>query len=179
LTESIGPGASREGHTGREGPHWWRRAVLDTSVLLSAERHWLWLPARLGIYEGIWSAFIVGELVRIRTELSIRHQVPRAEYRRRINVLVHALSDVLGIVEYRHVTPESHLRDPDDEPILAAALAAGAGCVVSLNTRDFPSGAIIEGVRYATPEQFLAALDAGFPGDALRQRAADAGRQIP
>ena len=180
---STGQGGGREGQAGQradqETPHWWRRAVLDTSVLLSAERHWLWLLARLGIYEGFWSAFIVGELVRIRTELSIRHQVPRAEYRRRINILVHALSDALRIVEYRHVTPGSRLKDPDDEPILATAVAAGAGCIVSLNTRDFPPSGMIEGVRYVTPAQFLTALDAAAPEQGVRQRVASTERQIP
>lgn len=29
------------------------RAVLDTSVLLSEHRHWLWLLARLGYYEAV------------------------------------------------------------------------------------------------------------------------------
>ncbi len=51
---------------------WWTRAVLDTSVLMSEHRHWLWLLARQNLYEGVWSAFIVGELVRVRTELSIK-----------------------------------------------------------------------------------------------------------
>jgi predicted nucleic acid-binding protein len=158
---------------------WWARAVLDTSTLLSEERHWLWLLARQGYYEGVWSAFIVGELVRVRTELSIRHQVARREYRKRINALVHALSDVLQIVDYRKVSTGDVLRDPDDEPILATAVAAQAGCIVSLNTKDFPPGGAALGVRFLTPDQFLTALVLQHPAAGLAERASQAGRQLP
>lgn len=46
------------------------RAVLDTSVLLSIHRHWLWLFAGDGFCEGLWSPFIVGEVVRVRWQRS-------------------------------------------------------------------------------------------------------------
>lgn len=116
------------------------RAVLDTSVLLSEHRHWLWLVARLGYYEAIWSTFIVGELVGVRTEHSISRGVNRAVYRGRINDLIHLLSDVLVIANYRDATVRGLVSDPDDEPILATASASDADCIVTLNTRDFPSG---------------------------------------
>lgn len=94
------------------------RAVLDTSVLFCAHRHWLWLLARLGYYEAVWSAFIVGELVRIRVEHSTGKGVDRVVYRQRVNDLIHALSDALSIVNYRSVNAAGSLRDPDDDPIV-------------------------------------------------------------
>src|SRR6266508_3683566 len=158
---------------------WWTRAVLDTSVLISEHRHWLWLLARRGFYEGVWSAFIVGEFVRVRTEHSIKHSVERAVYRQRINDLIHLFSDVLTIVDYRRVTTGKALKDPDDEPILATAIAASAGCIVSLNTSDFPPEAVLGGVRYVTPRQFLEALGAAHAEADLPSLIAAAGRQVP
>ncbi len=155
------------------------RAVLDTSVLLSEHRHWLWLLARLGYYEAVWSAFILGELVRIRVEHSINHSVERAVYRQRINDLIHLLSDVLLIVNYREVSTASLLLDPDDEPILATALAARARRIVSLNTRDFPAGGEASGVRFLTPQVFLAEVESRHPDAGLAEHADQAGRQLP
>jgi predicted nucleic acid-binding protein len=158
---------------------WWTRAVLDTSVLISEHRHWLWLLARRSFYEGVWSAFIVGELVRVRTELSIKKGAERAVYRQRINDLIHLFSDVLAIVDYRRVTTGMTLKDPDDEPILATAIAADAGCVVSLNTRDFPEGGVVDGVRYVTPQQFLDALSDANKELDLPALVRTAGKQTP
>jgi predicted nucleic acid-binding protein len=153
--------------------------VLDTSALLSEHRHWLWLLAHLGYYEAIWSTFIVGELVRVRVELSIRRGVERAVYRQRINDLIHLLSDVLLVASYRGAPASGLLRDPDDEPILATALAGHAGYVVSLNRRDFPASSQVAGVRFLTPQDFLAELKSQHPDAGLVERADEAGRQLP
>lgn len=155
------------------------RAVLDTSVLLSGERHWLWLLTRLGYFEGVWSTFIVGELVRIRVEHSIRRGIERSVYRQRINDLIHLLTAALRVAHYPAGAGGRYLNDPDDEPILATAIAAQAGFIVSLNTRDFPPDGLVAGVRFLTPTEFLAVLEARHPRDDLGDRARDAGRQLP
>lgn len=155
------------------------RAVLDTSVLLSEHRHWLWLFAKLGYYEAVWSTYILGEMVRVRVQQYITHGVPRAEYRRRINNLIHRLSDVMLVADYRKAQTGDLLKDPDDEPILAAALAAHAGFVVSLNTRDFPPGGEVLTVRFLTPRAFLTELESHLPDMNLTQHAEDVGRQLP
>jgi predicted nucleic acid-binding protein len=155
------------------------RAVLDTSALFSQHRHWLWLLAHLGYYEAVWSTFIVGELVRIRVEHSIRLGVERSIYRQRVNDLIHLLSDVLIVSDYRSAGVSSLLRDPDDEPILATAIAGSAEFIVSLNTRDFPPDAHVAGVRFLTPQAFLAELVARHPDIDIGPRAGDAGRQLP
>jgi predicted nucleic acid-binding protein len=155
------------------------RAVLDTSVLLSEHRHWLWLLARLGYYEGVWSAFIVGELVRIRVEHSIKRDVERRVYRHRINDLLHLLSDVLVIVNYREAVSRGALPDADDEPVLATALVAKAGHIVSLNTRDFPEEGMAMGVRFLTPDAFLVELESRYPDARLGPLAGQSERQLP
>jgi predicted nucleic acid-binding protein len=134
------------------------RAVLDTSVLMSAHRHWLWLLARQGEYVGYWSPFIINELVRIRVETALRHDTPRVIYRQRINTLIHALSDVLLVADYRKVDATGTLNDPDDEPQVAAALAVDAHYIVSLNERDFPKGRTVRDIRFVLPQEFLTEL---------------------
>ena len=125
---------------------------------MSAHRHWLWLLAREGYYEGVWSTFIVNELVRIRVETALRRGVAREMYRQRINDLIHLLSDVLLVADYRKVDATRSLGDPDDDPQVAAALDAGATFVVPLNERDFPKGREVRGIRFMTPQEFLAEL---------------------
>jgi predicted nucleic acid-binding protein len=71
------------------------------------------------------------------------------------------------------------LRDPDDEPILATAIAASAAYVVSLNTRDFRRSGEAAGVRFLTPQSFLAELDLRRLRARLAQQASEAGRQVP
>ena len=134
------------------------RAVLDTSALMSAHRHWLWSLARQGEYIGYWSPFIINELVRIRVETALRHGTPREVYRQRINLLIHSFSDVLLVADYRKVDATGTLTDPDHEPQVAAALAADAQYIVSLNERDFPKGRVVRGVRFVLPQEFLAEL---------------------
>ena len=155
------------------------RAVLDTSVLISYERHWLWSMAQLGFFKAVWSAFIVGEMVRIRVENSIARNVDRSVYRRRVNLLVHRLSDVLTVADYRSILLDEVLPDPDDDPLLATALASGAQYVVSLNTKHFPSGATVMHVRFTTPGDFLTMLDELYPDANLKERAGTTGRQQP
>jgi predicted nucleic acid-binding protein len=132
-----------------------------------------------GYYEAAWSTWIVAELVRIRVEHSIAHDVPRPTYRRHVNDLVHLLSGALFIANYRDATTGGSLRDPDDEPILATAIAARAGFVVSLNTRDFPPDREALGVRYVTPGEFLELLADYHVDLALLSRPSEIGRQLP
>lgn len=56
------------------------------------------------------------------------------------------------------------LPDPDDCHVLAAALAAGAGTILTMNLRDFPtSGLAPHDVVSAHPDDFLTALHEADP----------------
>ena len=56
------------------------------------------------------------------------------------------------------------LPDPDDRHVLAAALAAGAGIILTMNLRDFPASALAaHGVQAVHPNGFLCDLHADDP----------------
>jgi hypothetical protein len=55
----------------------------------------------------------------------------------------------------------------------------GARCIVTLNTRDFPAGGEASGVRFLTPNAFLAEVESRHPDAHLGEHADQAGRQLP
>lgn len=65
------------------------------------------------------------------------------------------------------------LPDPDDRHVLAAALAAGAGTILTMNLRDFPASALApHGVVAVHPDEFLCGLHNADPD--LLQASAEA-----
>lgn len=158
------------------------RVVLDTSALLGSYRHELVFAAHEGYYALVWSSFIIAEVVRIRTELAIKHQQDRTTYRARINACIRELSPIAEFVDYTLLEGGNYqqwLQDADDEPILATALVGRAHSVVSLNTKDFPPMGIFAGVRYLTPRQFLDELYSQHPDKNLPEDFADSGFRVP
>lgn len=134
------------------------RAVIDTSVLLSAERDELLYLARKGAYALICSPFLVAEVVRIRTEKAIKFGQDRDVYRERINAYVYQITQLAEMVNHTLLEGGNYttwLRDPDDEPLLATALVGRAQFVVSWNTKDFPPDNRYAHVRFLTPPEFV------------------------
>ena len=80
-------------------------------------------------------------------------------------------SEIVGFLDW-FVSVSSHhkvhflwrpfLRDAKDDMVLEAAVAAGADCLVTVNTSDF-SGAASLGVRVLTPPQLLALIPKSLP----------------
>ena len=129
------------------------RAVLDTCVLLSAERRPLLFLAATGRYTIIWSEYIADEVRRKMAEMGWGAA--------KVAELVEALHELAEVVDYRQVTGGNYdvwLRDPDDHPIMATALAGEADYLVTWNVRDFPPNRRFAGVTIVTPDAFLQLL---------------------
>ncbi len=126
------------------------RAVLDTSALLSAERRPLLFLATTGSYTIVWSEYIADEVKRKLVEMG--WSAPKA------NALTDALIELAEMVDYRQITGgnyEAWLRDPDDHPIMATALAGRVDYLVTWNTKDFPPKHRFAGITIITPDAFL------------------------
>jgi hypothetical protein len=119
-------------------------AVLDTSVLVP---RWSRVVLRdlAAIqpppFQAIWSTAIIGETWRILTMRHLRAGNTPSDIGRDAHEMWARLDPVLRVAEcWRRPpgAPPSPLRDPRDEHLWNAALNAGAGYVVSHNTRHFP-----------------------------------------
>ncbi|HFD39542.1 MAG TPA: PIN domain-containing protein [Anaerolineae bacterium] len=130
------------------------KAVLDTSALLSAERRALLYFAQQRLYTIVISNYIVWELSRKMVELGWRTDTARR--------YIDALSDLAVWCDYRQIIGSSYeewLKDPDDHPIMATALAGRAEYIVTWNVRDFPPKKRFAGfITIVTPEVFLQRL---------------------
>ena len=135
------------------------RVILDTSVIVAA------LRSRRG------ASFRLVELLR-EGAFEIAISVPLAvEYEAALTR--HAVSlglrraDVLTIVDYLcnvgkrqsiHFLWRPRLRDPDDEFVLEAAIAARCQSIVTHNVRDFVAAERL-GLKVLRPGQFLRQLE--------------------
>lgn len=129
------------------------RAVLDTNVLLNVDRKPLLLLASLGIYTLIWSDFIRNELERKMIEIGWGVETSKA--------LVSTIESVAKVVDHRDIEGgnyEDWLRDPDDHPIMATALAGKVDYLVTWNTKDFPPKKRFAGITIITPDAFYRRL---------------------
>ena len=126
------------------------RAVLDTCVLLSAERRPLLFLAAAGAYTIVWSEYIDGELKRKMIEIGWGEA--------KSDALLKALVGLAEMVDYRQIEGgnyEEWLRDPDDHPIMATALIGKVDYLVTWNVKDFPPKRRFAGVTIITPDAFL------------------------
>jgi len=126
---------------------------------------------------GVWSPWIVADLNRVLTW----HWVDRAggdlslgQWRAcsaAATTMMEALLVSFETVDPRPPLPEAWptLADRSDRHIWAAAVSAGADCVVSNNTRDFPPADADgrhrwAGIGYLTADEFVRRLMAGEVG---------------
>jgi hypothetical protein len=152
------------------------RAILDTSVLVPRRlREDLQLAAQTGLYQAIWSPWIVYELTHVLTWKWLAE--PRGTRRRgdlsesnrhrcaaAARTMMELLLATFELVNPRPPYPPAWetLKDQWDAPIWAAAQASGAQYVVSDNTSDYPprhdGRAVFEGVEYVRGRTFLTML---------------------
>lgn len=129
------------------------RVALDACVLVpTVMREMLIGAARRGAFDPVWSARILEEWARAARRLpegseaiaraeiaALRREWPAAETE-------FDEADLAGLA----------LPDPDDRHVLAAAVAGGAGTLVTLNLRDFPGRTLARhGVLARHPDGFL------------------------
>ncbi len=124
-------------------------AVLDTDVLLGPLRNILIELAEREVYTLFLSRFSAWELGRVAQRMGFGEDKHKRLFGR--------LDAIAHLVDHRHYTGPypDWLRDLDDRPLLAAALAAEADYLVTANTQDFPPGKRLGKLTIVTPQMFL------------------------
>ncbi len=133
------------------------RVVLDTNVLVSGLAYPAGPPGRIvsawrrGAFELVVSDFMLDELARVLPALSTRTGFDATDVRDYLD-LMRAMASVIGIgADALAVALATGLRDPDDAPILATLVEAGADYLV---TGDKDLLALAPGYPIVTPAEF-------------------------
>ncbi len=130
------------------------RAVLDACVLYPAPLRDLLMQLTVEeLYQARWTDQIHDEWTR--NVLKARPDLTDAQLlRTRTLMNTHAQDSLVEGYEFR--IPELVLPDPDDRHVLAAAIHAEAGVIVTFNERDFPPDALApHGILIEPPDAFL------------------------
>ena len=132
------------------------RLVLDTNILVSALLSGTSLPAHLlglwrqGFLDLLTAAEQIDELSRVSRYPKIRQRIVPATAGRLVNDL-RELGTVLDKLPVVDASP-----DPDDNYLLAIAVAGGADFLVTGDKRDLLGLAAFRGTRIVTARDFLA-----------------------
>lgn len=135
-------------------------ALLDTCVLWpSLQRDFLLSLAIEGLYRPVWSSAILEELEFHEARKLVRRGEERGEAARRATRLVRLMREEFSDAEvkgWEGLDGTYGLPDRDDEHVVAAAVVAGAGVIVTHNVKDFPQGKLPEGIQVLQPHEFAA-----------------------
>lgn len=129
-------------------------AVLDACVLYPAPLRDVLLELSVeGLFRARWTDQIHDEWIR---NLLIKRRDVKLEQLQRTRTLMNqAVPDCL-VTGYESLAATLALPDPDDRHVLAAAIVAGAGVVVTFNTSDFPRQVLEPyGLKAQHPDDFL------------------------
>lgn len=133
-------------------------ATLDTSVLWpSLQRDFVLSLAIEGTYRPTWSSAILDELQFHEEAKLVKRGMPVAEAARRAATLIAAMRREFadaGVDGWQPLEGTFGLPDPDDEHVLAAAVIAGAGAIVTENLKDFPADRIPPGIQVPSAREF-------------------------
>ena len=117
-------------------------AVLDTCVLWPNLRRDFFLSLTAeGVYRPLWSDRILEEL-EYEEALLETSGAGADEARTRAAALIGRMNSAFDdscVTGWERLHGTYGLPDPDDEHIVAAAEFAGAGAIVTMNTKDFPA----------------------------------------
>lgn len=150
-------------------------AILDACVLYPAPlRDLLVRLAVTGLFRARWTDRIHDEWQR--SVLKDRPDLKPEQLRRTRELMDQNVLDCL-VTGYEDLIDGLRVPDPDDRHVLASAVRAGAGVIVTKNLKDFPESALKPlGMEAQHPDEFithLIDLDAGAVVGAVRaQRAA-------
>jgi len=131
------------------------RVVVDTNVLISAFMSREGLPFQVvslwfdGVYELVTSQWQIEEFRRVSNYDHVKVRLNRV----RVGTFVNAVrKNALVLGELPDV---SYSPDPDDNPIIAAALAGEARYIVSGDKRDVQALGRVKGVQMVTVSEFV------------------------
>ncbi|MGX1690388.1 PIN domain-containing protein [Microbacterium sp. NPDC055442] len=146
-------------------------ATLDTNVLWpSLQRDFLLSLAVEGAYRPTWSAVILEELEYHEAAKLTKRGIPTVEAAERAATLIAAMRREFIDAEVEGWEPLEGtfgLPDPDDEHVVAAAVIAGAGAIVTENLRDFPADKIPPTIQVLSAREFAKNTVALNPRHAL------------
>ncbi|MEO3927354.1 PIN domain-containing protein [Micromonosporaceae bacterium B7E4] len=161
-------------------------ALLDTCVLWpSLQRDFLLSLAIEGLYRPAWSSVILAELEWHETAKLIKRGEDEVAARHRAETLIRQMRSAFEDAEIRGwegLDGAYGLPDPDDEHVVAAAVVAGAGAVVTHNVKDFPHERIPAGIQVLQPAEFAAntvSVDPVQARTAVEAIASRSGRKVP
>jgi predicted nucleic acid-binding protein len=132
-------------------------AVFDASVLYPFHLRNIVVQAAVDrLVEACWTDAIHDEWIRNLAAGTPNIPIERLQTTRRLMNTALPAAITSG---YEDLIPMVSLPDPDDRPVVAAAIAAGASVIVTWNLRDFPAAALKKyGLRRQTQDAFLAGL---------------------
>lgn len=133
-------------------------ALLDTCVLWpSLQRDFLLSLAVEGIYRPVWSSVILEELEYEEKAKWIRRGEADGEATGRALHLIKQMRQSFDDAEvegWEGLEGTYDLPDPNDEHLVAAAVVANAGAIVTHNTKDLPRNKMPAGLQVLTPPEF-------------------------
>lgn len=138
------------------------RAVLDTTVLVSAFLR----PSKGGASfdllrlagAGAFELCLSDDIVEEVADTLITHERIRRRYHYPDSAVFDYCRELTNVATIVSAVPELHIvRDPEDDKILACAVAAHAEYLVARD-KDLLSIGSYEGITMLTPELFLAVL---------------------
>jgi putative PIN family toxin of toxin-antitoxin system len=141
------------------------RAVVDTNVVVSALLSPSGAPARVIRAAGdsfrlVWSPGVVAECLRVIDYPRVARVLKRARRHEQARDVVLALAAGADMVAEEMLPRVSVVKaDPDDDLLLATALAGAASVVVSGDRRHLLSLGEFGGVRVIDPAAFLIEID--------------------
>jgi|TARA_R100000365_G_C2738214_1_gene67187 hypothetical protein len=158
-------------------------ATLDTSVLWpSLQRDFLLSLAIEGAYRPSWSSAILEELEYREEAKLVKRGIPIAEAAGRAATLIAAMRREFADAEVGGWEPLEGtfgLPDRDDEHVVAAAVIAGAGAIITENLKDFPADKIPPTIQVLSAREFAkntVALNARHALAAVQEIASRSGR---